>query len=283
MPLNDLSGKAVLITGGTMGIGHATALAFARQGARCFLTYKWGSADDGAVLAAFEGEGLPLPVLLQADVANDDDTTVLLDRIGEEFGAIEVFVSNVAFAAVVAGLDDYSLRALNKGIEYTAWPLYRYTMRIRERFGRYPRYVVGLSSDGSDLFCNRYDFVASAKAVLETLCRYLNYRLFDEDVRINIVRSRFISTDSLRATVGDEFEGFAAKFNYGDKFIATEEVASAILVLCSGLMDGVSGQTLMVDRGTGFSDNLMGFFSERDRLTVRVALPNGPAGGERPA
>jgi Aminotransferase class I and II len=44
--MNDLRGKAVLITGGTMRIGLATGLAFARQGAVCTLTHKWGTASE---------------------------------------------------------------------------------------------------------------------------------------------------------------------------------------------------------------------------------------------
>ena len=43
---NDFRGKAVLITGGTAGIGLATGLAFGRRGADCTLTYRWGSADE---------------------------------------------------------------------------------------------------------------------------------------------------------------------------------------------------------------------------------------------
>jgi enoyl-[acyl-carrier-protein] reductase (NADH) len=50
------------------------------------------------------------------------------------------------------------------------------------------------------------------------------------------------------------------------QFIACEEVANAILALCSGLMDGVSGQVIMVDRGTSFADNLMRLYNERDAL-----------------
>ena len=41
---------------------------------------------------------------------------------------------------------------------------------------------------------------------METLCRYMNYRLFDEDVRINVVRSRLVRTESLRATFGHDFQ-----------------------------------------------------------------------------
>ena len=47
--INDYNGKAVLVTGGTMGIGLATGLAFGRNGAQVYLTHAWGSADEDEV------------------------------------------------------------------------------------------------------------------------------------------------------------------------------------------------------------------------------------------
>jgi enoyl-[acyl-carrier-protein] reductase (NADH) len=51
-------------------------------------------------------------------------------------------------------------------------------------------------------------------------------------------------------------------------FMDPEEVANAILALCSGLMDSVSGQVLMVDRGGTFCDNLMRLYNEREYLEL---------------
>ena len=65
----DYGGKIVLVTGGTMGLGLATALAFGRRGARCVLTYRWGSTDEGEVRSRFEAAGAPPPMILQADAA----------------------------------------------------------------------------------------------------------------------------------------------------------------------------------------------------------------------
>ena len=50
----DMKDKAVLITGGTKGIGLATALQFAKAGAKLYLTYKWGSADNQEIFNQFE-------------------------------------------------------------------------------------------------------------------------------------------------------------------------------------------------------------------------------------
>jgi NAD(P)-dependent dehydrogenase (short-subunit alcohol dehydrogenase family) len=266
--MNDLRGKAVLITGGTMGIGLATALAFAREGAVCTLTHKWGTADEDDVRRRFEEEYLRPPRIIQADVAREEDTVKVLEEIRASHSQIEAFISNVSVALVVQDLEDYNKRSLFKSIEYSSWPLFAYPQKIKQVFGKYPRYVVGLSSGGPDHYYQNYDFVAASKAVMETLCRYLNYRLFDECVRINVVRSRLVRTESLRATFGRDFEAFAERFNMKRQFISPDEVASAVLALCSGLMDGVSGQVLMVDRGTSFFDNLMRLYNERAQLEL---------------
>lgn len=258
----------MLITGGTMGIGLATALAFARRGAICTLTYKWGSASDEEVLERFAREDLPAPFLVQADVARDEDTSALLEEMHGRHQSVYAFISNVSMALVTKSLDDYDKRALFKSIEYSAWPMYAYTAAINKVFGRYPRYVVALSSGGPDHFYRNYDFIGASKALMETLCKYMNYRLYDQDIRINVVRSRLVITESLKATFGDEFIEFASKINLDRQFISVEEVANAIFGLCSGLMDGVSGQVIMVDRGGTFSDNLMGLYEEQDLLRL---------------
>ena len=60
--VKDYTGKVVLITGGTKGIGLATGLAFARHGAQVYLTHRWGSADEDEIRARFAELGAPAPV-----------------------------------------------------------------------------------------------------------------------------------------------------------------------------------------------------------------------------
>jgi enoyl-[acyl-carrier-protein] reductase (NADH) len=103
---------------------------------------------------------------------------------------------------------------------------------------------------------------------METLIKYLNYRLADENVKINIVRSSFVKTDSLWLTLGKEFEEFGHKYTTPGLFIEPEEVANVILALCSGLMNGVTGQVLNVDKGSAFADNIMRYYEEREKLSL---------------
>ena len=177
---NDFTGRAVLVTGGTRGIGLAAGLAFGGAAPHVTLTHKWGSADEAAIRDAFASAGAPQPRIVQADVANDEDVPAVLEGIRRDHDRLEVLVSNVAFGATVRGVDDYSKKALHTGIDYSAWPLVTHTLAARTLFGKAPRYVVGVSSEGADTMHAGYDLIATAKSVLETLCRYLHYRLRDE-------------------------------------------------------------------------------------------------------
>jgi NAD(P)-dependent dehydrogenase (short-subunit alcohol dehydrogenase family) len=267
--IHDYRGKVVLITGGTRGIGLATGLAYGRLGAEVTLTHKWGSADEDEICKAFVDSGAPAPHIAEADAGSPDDTEALVRSIHQRHGHLDVFVSNVAFAQIVKGMDDYQKRALLRSIDYSVWPMVEYTQKIRAIFGAYPRYVIGLSSIGPDKYTANYDFVASSKAVMETLCRYLAFRLGPEGTRVNVVRAGFVRTESLNATMGPECVPFIERID-PSMFVTVEEVANTILALTSGLMDAMTGQVVSVDHGAPFYDNIMRLYGDRDKIKLQA-------------
>ncbi len=188
--LNDFHDKAVLITGGTKGIGLATGLTFGRQGAHVYLTHKWSSADEEQVRRQFVDAGALEPCIVEADVGRDDETVPLLEKIKEEHDGVEVFVSNVCIVQPAQGIMSYKRRSLLKSLEYSAWPFVAYVQHMKKLFDRYPRYVIGISSDGPDNYFVHYEFVALSKAVMETFCRYMAKQLANEDIRLNILHRR---------------------------------------------------------------------------------------------
>lgn len=254
----DYSGKHVLITGGTKGIGLAAARNFAAAGAHLYLTYKWGSADTDALFEQFASLGAPKPVLLQADVSVTEDTRSLMDEIRAHTDAIDVFVSNVGFAATARGLDDYKKRSLFKTLEYSTWPMVEYTREIKRAFGRYPGYVVGVSSDGPDHFYPGYDYVAASKALLEFFGRYLAQHLLAEESRVNVIRFGMVRTESFEAIFGAEFFDYLKSQGADERAVLTPEACGkAIFALCSGFLDALNGQVVTVDYGLPFRDNMM--------------------------
>ena len=263
---NDLNGKAVLITGGTKGIGLATGLSFGARGARVYLTHRWGSADEDELRAKFKEVGAPEPVILEADASNDEDTEAVMQRIKADCDTLEVLISNVSFAHISKHHSDLSKKGLKRSLNYSAWPFVGYLQQAKLVTGSFQRYAVGMSSRGPEYFLPGYDFIAVSKAVMETFMIYMTAELASEDVRINVIRANPVDTESLEATFGPDFVPFCKKF-YGDQFfVSPDEVAQATLGLCSGLMDGVKGQILLLDNACCFGDNVVRMFTERERL-----------------
>ena len=262
--INDFNGKAVLITGGTMGIGLATGLAFGKNGAQVYLTYAWGSADEDEIRQKFCEAGAPEPVMVQADVSRDDDTVALMERIAQDHDGVEVFISNVSVVPTAHGLQSYSKRAMFKSLEFCTWPLVAYLQQIHKTFDRYPRYVIGVSTDGMDLHLEGYEYVAVSKALMEVLCRYLVKHLQGEDIRINCIRTRNVETESALEMHGRDYPRFIKKYASANHFLQPDEVGNVMLAICSGMLDALSGQVINVDRGGPFSDTLMRLYRHRE-------------------
>lgn len=268
MITNDLKDKAVIVTGGTKGIGLAVGQAFARVGAHVYLTNRWESVDPATIASQFAQEDLRPPEVFEADVSNDEDTEALLAHVRRDHDRVEALITNACFAHVSKSPNDLTAKRLASALEYSTWPFVGYVQAIREIFGTLPRYSIGMSSRGPEYFIPGYEYVAAAKAAMETYCRYLSAELRDEDIRINIVRSNPVPTESLRSTLGEEFEAFGRKYFGEDYFVTPDEVANATLALCSGLMDSVKGQVLLLDHGLALCDNLPRLFAEREQLKL---------------
>ncbi len=243
-----LQGAVVLITGGTRGLGKAIGIEFARAGARVYLTHRWGSVDEEELAAEFRTLGLPVPRIVEADAGDPEATRELMALLQAEVGRLDVVISNVAFAKVVRDLEDLKRNAFELSLRYSAWPVVDLVQAAHQAFGRYPRYVIGISSGGGEVCFDGYDLAGAAKAVLETLCRYLAFRLKRYGVRVNVVRPGLLDTASARATFGDETVE-AIQSRLGTWLLDPRQVARVCVALCSGWMDAVTGQVIVVDEG----------------------------------
>ena len=251
----DLDHAAVLVTGGTRGLGLAIGLALARHGARAWLTHRWASADEDEIRRLFAAGGAPEPRIVEADVANDDDAEVLLDRIAAEHSGVDVFVSNVCVASRGGSLDALSRRDLLTSLRYSAWPTLVYANAIEQRFGKLPDTIIATSSDGPDHHYPGYDYVASSKAALEASCADIARRTEGTATRSFVLRTRQVDTASFAAIFPSEAQELVANFEHFA--ISPADAGNAAVALVSGLLDGLHGQVLSVDKGATFMDNVM--------------------------
>lgn len=242
-------GKVALITGSTRGIGRASAVALARRGATVVLNHR---RDTPRALAAVreareEVEALGAPALVvRADVSDPDEVEAMFARIEEEFGGLDILVSNAALTVAKRLLDmepeDWRL-VLDTNIA-GAMLCARHAVRLmRGRAGR----IVNVSSLGSRIhFVGGYGGLGAAKAALETLTLELQVDMDDAGtgVVVNAVCPGVVDTDSFWFF---ERRGLI-EFAYEDYMTPPEEVAELVLYLC-GPQELIRGQTIIADRG----------------------------------
>lgn len=244
----SFGGAAVIVTGGTRGLGKALGIEFGRAGATVYLTHRWGSVDEAELIAEFERAGLSAPHIVESDASDGAAARALMEHVREGSQQLVAIVSNLAFAQIVRDTSELKRSSFELSLRYSTWPLLELLHAAKDTLGAYPRYALAISSDGGDVCHPGYDMVGVAKAALETLCRYLALRLRGEGVRVNAVRVGAFDTASARTTFGEAlFEAELAR--RGDALLDPRAVARACVALCSGLMDSVTGQVITVDEG----------------------------------
>lgn len=251
----DFHGKVALITGGTRGLGLAAGLALGERKAQVVLTHKWGSESEGAILDRFTDRGAPAPRIVRADAAVEEDTRRVVKEIYSTYGRLDFFINNVCVTSRGGSLESLRRRDLAQSLGYSAWPILSYIAAIRNQIGVCPQKIIAVSSDGPDHHYPLYDYVAIAKAALEAIARRLAVELRGE-ARVFILRARQISTQSF-----DEIFPSVSRRILAQAFSAFEippdAVGRAVVALCSGYLDGLNGNTLCIDNGTSFYDNVL--------------------------
>ncbi len=248
------NGMCVVITGGTRGFGRATAIEFARAGARVVVTHRWGSADEEELTRSFEALRGGPPWIVESDAGDPAAVRDLMRAVRERYGRLDAVIVNTAVAKVTHDLNEMKRSSFELSLKYSAWPIVDLVQAAYEEFGRYPPYVIGVSSQGVDSCYPGYDLAGASKAALETFCRYLAVRLRSHGVRVNAVRPGFLDTASSRATCGDdEIE----RLRVEGLVLAAEGAAKVCVALCSGWLDAISGQVITADEGLSLRGPVM--------------------------
>jgi NAD(P)-dependent dehydrogenase (short-subunit alcohol dehydrogenase family) len=236
--------KTVLVMAGATSVGRAIALAFARHGAVLVLTGKAGPGEHAAIEQRLAELGAPESLLIDSD-----DPREIFPAVKARCGPIDALIGTPPLGtpgATIRTIEDYDEGKFAAALRAAAWPLVDYAVAAKKHLGRYPHYVVALSAETPDRFVPGRDFAACGAAATETLVRHLAYRLRDAGVRVNAVRSRVLCADEEAGSAGR-----SARLTP-----STQDVANAVLALCSGMFDGMTGQILTVDRGEGFIDGI---------------------------
>jgi enoyl-[acyl-carrier protein] reductase III len=238
-----IEGRAVLVTGGTRGIGKAIALRFASLGARK-VALGYLRNDSAAESAADELRAAGAePVLVRGNVASD--------RVVEEFashGPYGVVVHNAATGVIRSALETE-----DKHWDWTLATNARALLSLARACA--PQMdpgssIVGISSLGSMRVLENYVLVGTSKAALESVVRYLAVELAPRGIRVNAVSAGVVETGALDHFPNREQMLHAAQARTpAGRMVEPDDVAGAVAYLCSPDAEMVRGQTLIIDGG----------------------------------
>jgi NAD(P)-dependent dehydrogenase (short-subunit alcohol dehydrogenase family) len=241
-------GRTVLITGGATGIGRATALAFAAEGAAVMI----GDVDDrsGETVAMIEAAG-GKAAFKKADVSDADAMTELVRDTVARFGGMHMAFNNAGvlppplpFHEVPASDLDHILNVDLKGVYFAMQAEVRHFLSVGGGAIVNTASVAGIVADP-----HMSAYVAAKHAVVG-LTKAVAIEYAQSGIRVNAIGPGFVATPMTSAWL--ESEEFKAAFfaqNISGRAAQPEEIAGTVLHLCSDAASFINGALFVIDGG----------------------------------
>ncbi|WP_437933391.1 SDR family oxidoreductase [Sorangium sp. So ce341] len=259
----SLQGKFALVTGSSRGIGRGIALALAARGASVGVHYYRNEAAALEVLKLIREKGSN-GFVVQADVSEEQDILRMFERVKGEFAALDVFVSNARpeIPEFYQPPLEITLDAWRKAVDSQATAFLlgaREASRMMSPGGR----IVAITYAGGGRFGSWQPWVAmgSAKAAMESLCRYFAVTLARRAITVNAVSPGW-TTDSVLNTLPDAVQTAIQEWSESGwcpmgRMGTPEDIGNVVSLLCTKEAGWITGQTIMADGGASLMDAVM--------------------------
>ncbi|MFS0517443.1 SDR family oxidoreductase [Nostoc sp. UIC 10607] len=245
-----LQDKVALVTGGTSGIGRATAIAYAQQQAKVVVVGR--RMDEGEetvrLIQKIDGEA----IFVQADVTKEADVKAMVDKAVGVFGRLDIAFNNAGMVGENPSLIEQTEaeydRTMNVNVK-GVWLSMKY--EIAQMLKQGSGSIVNTSSGAGVVAVPTQSLYTASKHAVIGLTKAAALQYAKAGIRINVVAPAAIETDMFEAATGgqDEVKAYITGLHPIGRIGTPLEVANAVLFLSSDLASFITGETLMVDGG----------------------------------
>lgn len=248
--IDDLAGKAVLITGASSGIGAALARAFAAQGARIAIHFNAHESEARALAAALASDGHK-PALIQANLAQRGAARRVVEQAAQELGGLDVLINNAGGLGERRPITEVDDALFDLVYDLNVRSIIAATQAAIPHFEtRGGGNIINVGSvagvDGGGAGTSVY---ASAKAAVHNLTRHLAKDLAKKNIRVNTVAPGAIATPFHDKTPKERMDAMRGATPLG-RIGEARDCVGAFLFLASNEMSGfITGNIVHVNGG----------------------------------
>lgn len=249
MQNHSYQNKVALVTGGTSGIGMATAIAFAEAGAKVVLTGRREKAGK-EVVAEIEKSG-GTAAFFQADFSKDAEVRAAVDFVVATYGHLDVAFNNAGLESVDA-LSEITEEKFRAVFDINVWGVlnamkHEIAAMLKNGGGA----IVNTSSTFGHVGAAQVTIYVGSKHAVEGITKCVALEFAKQNIRVNTVSPAAIATDMVDRFAGKEGgarDALVALHPVG-RLGRSEEIAAAVLYLCSDEAKFTTGTSLKVDGG----------------------------------
>lgn len=250
-PAGRFEGKVVLVTGGDSGIGRATAVAFAKEGADVAIVYLEEDKDAETTQALVEREGRAC-LLMKGDIGKEPACVRFVERAVKRFGRLDVLINNAGEQHTQSSIEDITEEQLIRTFRTNFFGLFFMTKAALPHLKQGSAIVNNASVTAYKGHAELIDYSATKGAII-AFTRSLSQNLAERGIRVNAVAPGPIWTPLIPASFSKKEVAEFGQSTPMKRPGQPDEVAPSFVFLASDDASYITGQVIHPNGGTAIS------------------------------
>ena len=242
----DFTGKVVLVTGSSRGLGAEMIKAFGNRGAQCVINYVFDAAGQNKSDAEGVAQELKNPLMIECDVTNPEQVESMMKTIAEKFGGLDILINNSGIIRDRT-IKKLTLEDFEGVVRVNLTGTFNVTQKaagILRKDGR----IVNLSSVSGQMGLFGQANYSSSKAAIIALTKVSAREFARQNITVNAIAPGFIDVGMSKGMPDEVTANFIKQIPLG-RLGDAENIVDAALFLCSPMASYITGQVLNVNGG----------------------------------